>query len=42
MVIIVDMVNRVQILSEDVCISHWADTLGKGKNSTIFHEGMNK
>ncbi len=37
-----DMMTRVQILNEAVCISHDANTLGKVWNSTIVNLAINK
>ena len=36
------MVTRSQILDEAVCISHDANTLGKGMHLTILLPGMGK
>ena len=41
-IIEVDTVIRVQILDEDVCLSHSANTLGKGMNPTILPPAMVK
>ena len=38
----IDTVTRVQNLNEDVCISHYANTLGKGMKSTILSPAMDK
>ena len=37
-----DMVTQVQILDKAVCISHSANTLGKGMNPTILSPAMSK
>ena len=37
-----DTANRVQILEEGFCISHKANTFGKGMNPTIFPSAMDK
>ena len=37
-----NMVSRVQILNEAVCISHRGNTLGKGMHPTILSPDMSK
>ena len=37
-----DMATRVQILKEAVCISHSANTLGKGIDQTVLLLAMGK
>ena len=37
-----NMAIRVQILDEAVCISHSANTLGKGMNQTILPPARDK
>ena len=37
-----DMASRVKILDKDVCISHSADTFGKGTNPTTLSPAMGK
>ena len=37
-----DTITRVQTLGEAVCISHSANTIGKGMNTTILLPAMGK
>ena len=37
-----DMATQVQILDKAVCISHSANTIGKGMHPTIFPSTMSK
>ena len=37
-----DTVTRVQIMDEAVCISHSANTFGKGMNPTILSSAIGK
>ena len=36
------MVTQVQILNKAICISHSANTIGKGMNSFILPSAMDK